>query len=56
MRSKRKFKPQKKMYDWRWYWDVKWGEEPLEQDMRFLWNYYDYKFKNDTYSMRLYEK
>lgn len=34
---------------WIWYWDVKHHIEPLEKNMKQIWKYYDYLFKNETF-------
>lgn len=34
---------------WKWYWDVKFNQEPLDKNMATVWRYYDYLLKNEKY-------
>lgn len=34
---------------WKWYWDVRFKQEPLDKNMSSVWKYYDYLLKNEKY-------
>lgn len=47
--NNKQFKNQKESLMWKWYWEVKLKDIPMERGMAQIWKYYDYKMTTERF-------